>query len=63
MTTTNRVSTINIKAREDMLAALMADFADFKKDEGLKPKENKPAKKKRTFDEDFRAISGSQWRA
>ena len=34
----------------------------FKTDEGLKPKENKPAKKKRTFDEDFRASSQIQWR-
>lgn len=50
-----KVRSDNIKAREDMLAALMADFADFKKDEGLKPKENKQAKKKRTFDEAFRA--------
>ena len=50
-----KVRSDNIKAREDMLAALMADFADFKKDEGLKPKETKPAKKKRTFDEAFRA--------
>jgi len=49
-----KVRSDNIKAREDMLAALMADFADFKKDEGLKSKENKP-KKKRTFDEAFRA--------
>ena len=50
-----KVRSDNIKAREDMLAALMADFEDYKKDSGLKPKERKPAKKKRTFDEAFRA--------
>ena len=44
----------NIKAREDMLAALMADFQDFKKDAGIKTKEERTAKKKRTFDEAFR---------
>ena len=44
----------NIKAREDMLAALMADFQSFKNDSGIKAKENKP-KKKRTFDDAFRS--------
>jgi len=45
----------NIRARQDMLAALMADMADFKKDVGIKDKVAKPAKKKRTFDEAFRS--------
>jgi len=46
----------NIRARQDMLAALMADMADFKKDVGIKDKAAaKPAKKKRTFDEAFRS--------
>ena len=44
----------NIKAREDMLAALMADFQSFKNDSGIKAKENKP-KKKRTFDDAFQS--------
>ena len=44
----------NIKAREDMLDALVADFQSFKNDSGIKAKENKP-KKKRTFDDAFRS--------
>jgi len=39
----------NIKEREDMLAALMADFADYKKDVGLGPK---PAQKRKRKTED-----------
>ena len=44
----------NIKEREEMLAALMADFQDFKKDSGIAAIK-KPQKKKRTFDEAFRS--------
>lgn len=49
----------NIKARQEMLAALMADFNDFKKDTGIKPKAERPlVKKKRTFDDAFRCGVG-----
>jgi len=37
----------NIKEREAMLAALMADFADFKKDSGIGVKKSAPAKKRK----------------
>jgi len=43
----------NIKEREEMLAALMTDFHDFKKDAGLAAKTQKQ-QKKRKFDEAFK---------
>ena len=50
----------NIRAREEMLAALMADFDTFKKDSGIKPKQDKPAaRKKRIHDDAFRCGVGA----
>jgi len=43
----------NIKEREEMLAALMSDFQDFKKDSGLAAKTQRQ-QKKRKFDEAFK---------
>ena len=44
----------NILERNEMLAALMADFQEFKNDTGL-TSSKKPQKKKRKFDEAFRS--------
>jgi len=49
----------NIKAREEMLAALMADFASFKSDSGIKPKQDQPPRKKRRIDDAFRCGVGA----
>jgi len=46
----------NIKERDEMLAALMADFQEFKKDSGVEAQTKQ--KKKRKFDEAFKCSAG-----
>ena len=48
----------NIAEREEMLSALKADFADFKKDSGIAAAKKAPPKKKKRVEDDSSVDAG-----